>query len=170
MMAMIVLVSLSFMFKSFHCPPSQDPVCPFPDPMYAEFFPHPYDCHYFFHCHNGQAICKKCPEGLHWNNKVKACDYPDHAECMYGNGGHSGGSDGGGTGVTICVSRCEVFHMTCSCSGHLRCRPVEWMGGTSDMPRVLVAPSIVLTDPFPNGTNCRYAIGHLDCRACCLPS
>jgi hypothetical protein len=45
------------------------------------FFPHPSDCHWFFHCSNGVALCKKCPADLHWNNKLEICDFAFRAGC-----------------------------------------------------------------------------------------
>ena len=80
--AMIVIASLSFMLKSFDCPhTTQIPECPFPDPVFSVFFPHPHDCHYFFHCQGGIAFCFKCPAGLHWNRRLETCDYPYTAGC-----------------------------------------------------------------------------------------
>ena len=63
------------------CPAGVVPTCPFPDPAYSVFFPHPNDCHYFFHCSNGVAYCKKCPADLHWNTVLDTCDYPYRAGC-----------------------------------------------------------------------------------------
>jgi hypothetical protein len=66
------------------CPPGPVPECPFPDPEYTVFFPHPNDCFWFFHCNNGVAYCKNCKvEGLHWNAELETCDYAYRAGCEY---------------------------------------------------------------------------------------
>jgi len=57
------------------CPDATPPQCPYPDPEYAVFFPHPNDCHWFFVCENGVAYCKPCPADLCWNNEIEACDF-----------------------------------------------------------------------------------------------
>jgi hypothetical protein len=62
-------------------PRTSIPVCPFPDPEFSLFFPHPTDCHWFFHCSNGQAYCKQCPADLHWNTQLQTCDYAYRAGC-----------------------------------------------------------------------------------------
>ncbi|MCL2692931.1 MAG: chitin binding domain-containing protein [Rikenellaceae bacterium] len=62
-----------------------DPGCPegpFPDcTSGVSFFPHPTDCHWFFHCQNGVAYCHKCPADLHWNVTLDTCDFPHQAGC-----------------------------------------------------------------------------------------
>jgi len=64
------------------CPPGELPKCPFPDGPYSTFFPHPNDCHWFFHCSHGVPFCKVCPAGLHWNAKLDTCDFPFRAGCV----------------------------------------------------------------------------------------
>ena len=64
------------------CPDGEVPKCPFPDGEYSTFFPHPNDCSWFFHCSNGEAYCKVCPPGLHWNVELETCDYPCDAGCI----------------------------------------------------------------------------------------
>ena len=64
------------------CPPGKVPDnCPFPDGVNSTFFPHPNDCHWFFHCSNGVAYCKECPADLHWNVELETCDYAYRAGC-----------------------------------------------------------------------------------------
>jgi len=63
------------------CPASPFPECPFPDGVNATFFPHPNDCHWFFHCRDGVADCYECPADLHWNVQLETCDYPYRAGC-----------------------------------------------------------------------------------------
>jgi hypothetical protein len=53
------------------CPYGKVPVCPFTDPEFSVFFPHPTDRHWFFHCSNGVAYCKECPADLHWKNELE---------------------------------------------------------------------------------------------------
>ena len=83
--ALATAVTISFNSSetefSAYCPPGEVPLCPFPDGMYSTFFPHPNDCHWFFHCSNGVPYCKECPAGLHWNVWLETCDYPFNAGC-----------------------------------------------------------------------------------------
>jgi hypothetical protein len=82
MTAVIIIASLSVVLKShIECPPGVVPTCPFPDPVFTVFFPHPNDCEFFFRCENGVAYCEKCPAGLHWNTVFDTCDYPETAGC-----------------------------------------------------------------------------------------
>ena len=72
----IVAVILAAMLgNSTACPPGEVPQCPFPDPEYSVFFPHPNDCGWFFHCSNGVAFCKPCPGDLLFNVDLETCDY-----------------------------------------------------------------------------------------------
>ncbi|XP_069691255.1 probable chitinase 10 [Periplaneta americana] len=81
------------------CPTATPPQCPAEDPTYSLFFPHPSDCHWFFHCSNGVAYCKACPSGLHWNPTLNTCDWPWHAGCKPSDGnGNGNGNDGDGNG------------------------------------------------------------------------
>lgn len=41
----------------------------------------PTDCQYFIKCSNSKTYRTKCPSGLHWNDKIKNCDYPEKAGC-----------------------------------------------------------------------------------------
>ena len=83
---MVMLAGMIYMRANawddfFICPPGVIPECPFPGGEFSVFFPHEYDCEWFFHCHNGVAYCKKCPAGLHWNKWLDTCDYPSRARC-----------------------------------------------------------------------------------------
>lgn len=44
-------------------------------------FSHPSDCQMFYKCFNNRAYKVSCPEGLHFNSKTNACDYPEVAKC-----------------------------------------------------------------------------------------
>ena len=73
------------------CPPGEVPKCPFEkDDGFAVFFPHPNDCHFFFHCSDGVAYCKECPADLHWNVELETCDYPYRAGCQEEDDGDNG--------------------------------------------------------------------------------
>ncbi|XP_069691254.1 mucin-2-like [Periplaneta americana] len=67
--------------EPLECPIATPPKCPYPDPAYSVFFPHPSSCRWFYHCSNGVAYCKICPANLHWNPILDTCDWPDHAGC-----------------------------------------------------------------------------------------
>eukprot|EP00795_Rhopilema_esculentum_P013951 gene13951-4910_t len=45
------------------------------------FYSDPTDCQYFIQCANSKTYRKKCPNDLHWNDKIKNCDYPSKAGC-----------------------------------------------------------------------------------------
>ena len=64
------------------CPPGQLPECPWPDPDYSVFFPHPNECEWFFHCSNGVPYCIQCPDGKHWNIERERCEAPEIAGCL----------------------------------------------------------------------------------------
>jgi hypothetical protein len=63
------------------CPEGPVPQCPFPDPLFDVFFPHPNDCQWFFHCINGVAYCRECPADLYWNVALDTCDYRENTGC-----------------------------------------------------------------------------------------
>lgn len=48
-----------------------------PDGIYGD----PTDCQYFIKCAHSKTYREKCPNGLHWNNKIKNCDFPARAGC-----------------------------------------------------------------------------------------
>jgi hypothetical protein len=59
--------------------------CPPTDPLnYTVLLPHPTDCSRFFKCSNGNPIQKHCPTGLHFNNLLNVCDWPQKANCVPG--------------------------------------------------------------------------------------
>jgi hypothetical protein len=81
-MATIVVVLIAVVLSSAKpCPEGPVPECPFPDPPLSVFFPHPSDCHWFYHCSNGVAFCAECPFGLYWNVDLETCDYAREADC-----------------------------------------------------------------------------------------
>ena len=64
-----------------------------------ELFPDPTDCRSFFVCSNGVPIWVLCPDGLHFNDKLDVCDWPQNVPCEDGTG--NGGGGGGGGGGTV---------------------------------------------------------------------
>ena len=48
-----------------------------PDGTYGD----PTNCEYFIQCANSKTFRKKCANGLHWNDKIKNCDFPAKAGC-----------------------------------------------------------------------------------------
>jgi hypothetical protein len=72
----------------FHLPvpvPEPDEGCPLPDPLdHTVLLPHPTDCSSFYSCSNGKKIEMHCPAGLHFNNQLKVCDWPENAKCVRG--------------------------------------------------------------------------------------
>ena len=45
-------------------------------------FPHPKECTKWVHCSNGKPYVKDCPGGLHFNPKLRVCDWPNRAGCQ----------------------------------------------------------------------------------------
>lgn len=41
----------------------------------------PGDCKSFKQCFHGKMMILPCPQGLHWNQKMKICDWPASAKC-----------------------------------------------------------------------------------------
>ena len=42
----------------------------------------PGTCHQFIRCSNGIKIKMNCPEPLHWDEKIKTCNYPHLVGCV----------------------------------------------------------------------------------------
>jgi hypothetical protein len=51
--------------------------CPEPNGNFA----HP-DCTKYYACSWDRPIVMDCPAGLHWNDKIKSCDWPQNAGCL----------------------------------------------------------------------------------------
>lgn len=47
----------------------------------GEFVANAKGCHFFFYCHNGQALEANCPGNLWFNLATGICDVPDKVEC-----------------------------------------------------------------------------------------
>jgi len=59
--------------------------CPLTDPLeYTVMIRHPTDCSIFFMCSNGVPIEQHCLGGLHFNDELKVCDWPENAKCVPG--------------------------------------------------------------------------------------
>jgi hypothetical protein len=50
-------------------------------PQPCGWFPHP-DCTKFYICVWDEPFVMDCPAGLHWNDKIKSCDWPQNAGCL----------------------------------------------------------------------------------------
>ncbi|KAM7441705.1 hypothetical protein ABFA07_009248 [Porites harrisoni] len=51
-----------------------------PTDLYAD----PKDCGSYYQCFAGRTFWKHCPKGLHFNSKLKVCDFPSSAKCAVG--------------------------------------------------------------------------------------
>uniref|UniRef100_T1DJ03 Putative salivary mucin n=1 Tax=Psorophora albipes TaxID=869069 RepID=T1DJ03_9DIPT len=71
------LLSLIFVFPEVF---GKDPRCP-ENPSYTVLLPHPTDCGKFLTCVWGKTVEQVCPAGLHWNDRLKVCDWPANAGC-----------------------------------------------------------------------------------------
>lgn len=47
----------------------------------GEFKAHPTECGAYMVCTNKNYIKNYCPDGLHWNDKTKSCDWPSNVKC-----------------------------------------------------------------------------------------
>lgn len=57
------------------------------------FHAHPTDCTRFFICLDYDILWfHRCPNDLHWNQLINACDLPEYARCLAGGGGGGGGT------------------------------------------------------------------------------
>ncbi len=84
-----VAIVLSTVFTA-SCPPADGSL------NYTVLLPNPNDCSTFFSCSNGVPILMHCPDGLHFNNQLDICDWPQYAGCADG---------GGDEKKTKCISR-----------------------------------------------------------------
>ncbi|CAD7080519.1 unnamed protein product [Hermetia illucens] len=50
------------------------------------YIPHPESCDKFLQCFNGRLFLQSCPEGLHWDNNSKTCNWPEQAQCPLAEG------------------------------------------------------------------------------------
>ncbi|XP_046832523.1 uncharacterized protein LOC124430268 [Vespa crabro] len=58
--------------------------CPSHDNGHVVHLPHETDCTLFYKCVEGQKVALQCPPGLHFNQVLLVCDWPEHAECPNG--------------------------------------------------------------------------------------
>ena len=75
---MILLLAVSMavtLFSSAEPCPKEDP------PGHTVLIADPSDCTAFFVCVNGVPIKMHCPDGLHFSDKLKVCEWPKNAEC-----------------------------------------------------------------------------------------
>ncbi|GFG35330.1 hypothetical protein Cfor_11731, partial [Coptotermes formosanus] len=57
--------------------------CPPWGPLnYTVLLANPADCSRFFSCSNGRPIEQYCPAGLHFNDILKVCDWPQNVNCV----------------------------------------------------------------------------------------
>ena len=59
-------------------------LCPAENSKFPVLLPHPDDCNKFYICDSGLPHLKECQPGLHFNAKIKTCDYPRNAGCSAG--------------------------------------------------------------------------------------
>ena len=71
----ILTVSLTSVFGQLNADFENCPACP--DVDETVFLPSSSKCADYFVCEHGVPIRKTCPEGLHWDDSAKACNWPD---------------------------------------------------------------------------------------------
>ena len=75
-----LLASFGLLVSAQVSPPRS---CPPPGPRdNTVLLPNPTDCSRFFSCSNGIPVPFRCPGGLHFNNALQTCDWPDKANCV----------------------------------------------------------------------------------------
>lgn len=79
-LALIAVTVLTFIVITFSEPVIK-PECPEVDGPNATLIKDPYHCESYYMCVDGEAILMKCPTGLHFNDRLKTCDYPRKAKC-----------------------------------------------------------------------------------------
>ncbi|KAJ9600291.1 hypothetical protein L9F63_009416, partial [Diploptera punctata] len=102
--------------------------CPRTDPInYSVLYRHPTDCGKYYECSNGVAFEMNCPPGLHFNNDLNVCDWPQNVKCIIGcetltngNGTWSGAS---------CASGISKIGDTCS----LKCQDGFLLKGSANL-------------------------------------
>ncbi len=57
------------------------PDCPTQTGEATIYLPCPEDCNKFWECDNGWAVLQECPDGLHFNDYLDVCDWPEYAGC-----------------------------------------------------------------------------------------
>jgi len=58
-------------------PPNSSNPC---EGQVSGYFPHS-DCSKFYQCDQGKAIVRDCAPGLHYNQNIQGCDWPQNANC-----------------------------------------------------------------------------------------
>uniref|UniRef100_T1E2L2 Putative mucin-like peritrophin n=1 Tax=Psorophora albipes TaxID=869069 RepID=T1E2L2_9DIPT len=125
------LLSIHFFFTGVF---GKDPRCP-ENPSYTVHLPHPTDCGKFLTCVWGNTMPQNCPPGLHWNDRLKVCDWPGNANCSR----HPHTNDGGtSTSTTTEASQSQPNKCSSSSSSSL-CAILEKLGQSCS--------SVVLIDP-----------------------
>merc|ERR1712002_1432271 len=63
------------------CPQEVSDKCPETQGMYPVYFPHPDSCAKFCECSHGRAFEESCHNGLVWDDKINACNWPSQVDC-----------------------------------------------------------------------------------------
>ncbi len=93
--------------------------CPAIDPIdHTVLLPNPADCASFFSCSQGVAILMHCPDGMHFNDNLDTCDWPENAKC---NGFTGGCTDG--CGLLATLWNCTKGNCTHDCLTLMECLP-----------------------------------------------
>ena len=71
----IFTVSLISIFGQLNAEFDNCPACPDVDEVV--YLPSSSKCADYFVCEHGVPIRKTCPEGLHWDDSAKVCNWPD---------------------------------------------------------------------------------------------
>ncbi len=66
---------LMTMFSSYNSP------CPAVDPLGHTVLLPSECCNWYFSCNNGVPIPIPCPDGLHFNDRLDVCDWPQNVNC-----------------------------------------------------------------------------------------
>ncbi|XP_069999912.1 peritrophin-1 [Penaeus vannamei] len=78
-LALLVIAGTSHSYPT--APPEVTAKCPFIPARYPLLLPNPFDCGSYICRWESEASVQYCPEDLHFNAVLQACDYPADADC-----------------------------------------------------------------------------------------
>ena len=79
--AVLVMGSVSYAETTADATESKKVSCPTDNNDEYVVYPDPNSCSNFYKCDYGVPIMFECPEGLHFNPEIEACDWPANAGC-----------------------------------------------------------------------------------------
>ncbi|XP_003702718.2 peritrophin-1 [Megachile rotundata] len=72
----VVFLAVVYIAQAIECPPQNE--------ADVTLLQNPDDCSSFYLCNDGIPYLMLCPEGLHFNPRLRVCDLPANARCLSG--------------------------------------------------------------------------------------